>query len=564
MAKRSKVILTSSLALALLIGTMSGCASKPAVKSTGGSGNLPTVTDTNFKAAQPETFSMLFDDNNDYPYEASWQVFDQIQKATNIKINITVVPMSDYNTKVSTLIAAGSEPEIIPKTYPGSEVPYIPSGQILPISDYVSQMPNYRNEITDWKLQGDIQTITQKDGKYYVLPELHQVYVQDYSLMIRTDVFKQLGLSTDPKSWDELETDMQAIKKAYPKDYPFSDRWNLGATMQIAGPAFGLDGATGLNTQEAQWRGNNSLVYDQKQDDFSFYPTDANYKTELQFFNNLVTQGLLDPESATQTDDQADAKFEMGKSFIESINTQELNTITPKIDATLGKGKYSIAKIQVPAGPAGANFYGTRLENGIMITQQAKQDPHFSDLLRFVDWLWYSEAGETLTKWGVEGQTFTKTSDGNYQLNSNYTLPAFGLNTNAPAGTKDLRKDLGYSSGVFILTNGGPADLAYSQMTPDQRTWAETSNSTHTMLPIAPNIQYTTQQLNAQNMINQPLVDYTNSMAYKFIFGQANLSKDWDGYVKQCESQGSAKYTDTANSAYKAQKKALSSSSSGS
>ena len=32
-------------------------------------------------------------------------------------------------------------------------------------------------------------------------------------------------------------------------------------------------------------------------------------------------------------------------------------------------------------------------------------------MMRFVDWLWYSDEGLTLTKWGKEGETYTVTED---------------------------------------------------------------------------------------------------------------------------------------------------------
>ena len=54
-------------------------------------------------------------------------------------------------------------------------------GQILPVSDYVHLMPNFQAKVAAWNLDGDLNTLRQSDGKYYLLPGLHQNVVSDYT-----------------------------------------------------------------------------------------------------------------------------------------------------------------------------------------------------------------------------------------------------------------------------------------------------------------------------------------------------------------------------------------------
>ena len=64
--------------------------------------------------------------------------------------------------------------------------------------------------------------------------------------------------------------------------------------------------------------------------------------------------------------------------------------------------------------------YAGRLENGIMITTNALEElgeKEFIKMLRFIDWLWYSDEGQTLCLWGVEGETYTKDANGTITLN---------------------------------------------------------------------------------------------------------------------------------------------------
>lgn len=550
MKKNKRRVIALALSLATVMSLTAGCSSgdsKSAAGSTS-SGSVDDVTmkDGFFYSKTPVTFTMLFSDNSSYPYNDNWTFFKTLQEKTNVKLDISVVPMSDYNNKRSVLIASGQEPEIIPKTYPGQEDPYVTSGQILPISDYVGKMPNYSKEIKDWKLEDDLKTITQSDGKYYLLPELHQSFLQDYSICMRTDILKKNNIK-EPETWDEFESVLKQLKALYPNITPFSDSWQLGATMQIAGPAF-LKTATGLKGTDADWTSSNLLRYNQEQKSFDFYPTLPEYKEELSYFHRLVTEGLLDKESATQTSDQAVNKFVTGKSFAISCNSQRVKQFRQKMDANLGAGKYEIAKMNVFAGPVGKYIQGNRLENGILITKKAKEDPHFTTLLKFIDWLYYSEKGQEFCKWGIEGETFTKTGD-TYKLKDNLTLPDYGLNPDAK-NAKDFRKDMGFGCGVFVLTYGGPDPLAFSYMAQEDKDFSENVNKTRTLLPNAPKVAYDDDTQESQNMLNSTLKDYMNSTSYKFILGQMNLSTDWDNYVKQFENKGSTKYTDTANASY--------------
>ncbi len=505
-----------------------------------------------FKSEKPVTFSLMFSDNPGYPLKNDWKLWDAIKDATNVTLDVMVVPMASYNDKRSVLIASGDAPEIIPKTYPGQEVPFIPSGQILAVSDLADKMPNYSSEVKAWNLQSDVNTLLQKNGKYYVLPELHESFNVDYSLCVRTDILKKNSIAM-PESWDDVYSVLKKLKELYPDVTPFSDRWQLGALLQIAGPGF-CKTNTGLKTAGADWNSGSTFYYDKDQDQFVFYPTMEEYKTELSYFSKLVKEGLLDKESATQSDDQAKSKFENGKSFMITTNSQEMNDLRTKMDAILGEGKYEVAKTNIPAGPAGANLVGTRLENGIMLTKKAQEDPNFETLLKFVDWLWYSKEGETLAKWGIEGETYT-VKDGKYTLNEGYTCPAYGLNPDAK-DAKDLRKDLGFGCGVFILTAGGPNELAYSMMNDEEKAFIENVNKTRTLLPSAPTILYDEDQREAQNLLVQPVMDYVNQMSYKFILGQTDIDTGWDAYVQQCKTKGSEKYTETANSVYQESKKA--------
>lgn len=551
-----KKIISKSIALILSLATVmsvtAGCSSGGTSSSSQSASKESNITtkDGFFWSKNPITITMLYQDNTIYPYKDSWTFFKTLKEKTNVTLKPTVVAQADYVQKRSVLIASGQEPQVIPKTYPGQEDPFVTSGQILPISDYLNLMPNYTKNLKDWNITDDLNSITQGDGKYYIMPGLHQSYIQDYSICMRMDILKKNNIKA-PETWDEFYDVLKQLKKLYPDVVPFSDRWNMGATLQFAGPAF-LKTGTGLAATDGNFSPSDLLSFDSSTKKFSFYPTSDGYKAELQYFNKLIAEGLMDKESVTQTRDQAVNKFGSGKCFAMSANSQALkNDYAPKLDSTLGKGNYEIAKINVPGGPAGNLVQGNRLENGVMVTKKAKDDPNFETIMGFVDWLWNSEKAQEFCKWGIEGETYTKSGD-TYQIKSGYALPAYGI---GDKDGKDMRKEMGFGGGNFVLSYGGPDALAHSYMTKEDIAFSENVSKTRTLIPQPPKVAYDEATKESQELLNTQLKDYCNQMTYKFILGQKNLTSDWDSYVKEFQNKGATKYVDTANSVYANQKK---------
>jgi putative aldouronate transport system substrate-binding protein len=149
-----------------------------------------------FKATEPLTFSIMVLSNAAYPYKADWPFFTELKKRTDITLESTVIPGSDYNQKRSVMISAGNAPMIIPKTYHPDEEQYIAGGAILPVSDYVDLMPHFQDKVKKWNMGPDLDQNRQQDGKFYLLPGLHERLWVDYSLAMRTDIVQKLGLST--------------------------------------------------------------------------------------------------------------------------------------------------------------------------------------------------------------------------------------------------------------------------------------------------------------------------------------------------------------------------------
>lgn len=483
-----------------------------------------------FKATEPLTFTTLFSDHPNYPMKDDWLLWSELKDRTNVTLEPTIVPMSDYEQKRSLLIGAGDAPLIIPKTYPGQEIPFVSSGAILPVSDYIDLMPNFKDKVAKWKLEPELDTIRQQNGKFYILPGLHEEVWQDYTIAFRTDELEKLGLS-EPKTWDDLYTVLKAIKAANPDSYPLSDRFKGQNLLGLLSQSYGTS---------AGWaQPGNLTTFDQTSGKFVYSGSSPQYKAMVEYLQKLVNEGLLDPESFTQDDDTAIQKFSTGKSFAISSNAQNIvNDLRPGIAGIEGA---TVAKIRVPAGPAGDVLATSRLENGVMISAKALENPNFVAMMQFLDWLYYSDDGEEFAKWGVQPTTFTKDAAGVRTLNPEVTFA--GINAGAP---KHLQKDFGFMVGNFAY--GGSTELLQSMFTPEELEFQK-AVSTKQQTPLPPAHPFDDAEQEQASLYETPLKDTQNSATLQFILGQRDLST-WDAYVSELQGKGMDSYVDMVNTAY--------------
>lgn len=485
-----------------------------------------------FKATEPVTFSFLYRDHPNYPLNTEWLFFTKLEEMTNVKLDLTIAPMSDYEQRRSLLISAGDAPMIIGNTYAGMETPFVSSGAILPISDYLDYLPHFTKRIEEWGLQEEIDALRQLDGKFYILPGLHESIKHDYTLALRTDILEELGLE-EPKTWEEVHQTLTKIKEAYPDSYPLSDRFKGNSLLSYMASSY---------ETVAGWGFGQGVVFNKEEDKFEYAPTTQNYRDMLQVLSSMMEDGLVDPESFTQEDDQAIQKLANEKSFAISTNSQNLFEYRSALDATVGEGNYEIKKIMNPSTPYGDQVGGTRLENGIMISAKAVESPNFVALLQFVDWLYYSDEGQEFARWGVEGVTYDKDENGKRTLAENVDWA--GLN---PKGEEQLNADYGFSNGVF--TYGGKAELIQSVMVEEEIEFQKLMNENKTLPDIAPAWPLEESVREQFTLLATPLKDATDQATLQFILGNRSL-EDYEMFIEELKGIGLEQYMEMVNTAY--------------
>ena len=500
---------------------------------------------TTFHSDEPITYSMMYSDHEVYPYKEDWRLWSAITERSNVSFDLNLIARADYDDKKSLLINAGEASYIIPKTY--DESAFVTGGAVLPVSDWVQYMPNYMNFVETYHMEDDLKTIVKSDGKYYKLPGMWEAPAgtgSEYTLVVRKDIFDAAGVDVTALekdwNWDDFYNALLKVQQYVGGGVIWSDRWKGDALLNIVGQTYDIP---------AGWAAGDGMQYDPASDSWYFAETSEDYKAFVTLMSKFIKSGIMDSETFTQEDTVAENKFYTGETLLLGSNRSMLQTYKDKMNETLGEGKYELYSIVIPKAKNNYQIANSRLENGIMIASKALDElgeDGLIKMLRFIDWLWYSDEGKDLVRWGVEGETYTK-ENGVYKLNPEITY--VGLNPGAP---KALNVDYGFGNGVFMY--GGTQEHAASMLSDDLKEFFERLNSYRDIKPLNPTVIFDEDQQEEMNLIKTPLIDYVKSATLKFITGQADIEKDWDKYVANCEANNSQRYVDMYNETYNSQK----------
>lgn len=590
-----KKLISAVMAAAMAASVLAGCGSSSsgadqaktdaAEESTDAAEEEEAVPDENgvyqadgytygskFYSEEPVTYTMFFNDNDAYPIQDSWSeeggVFWAIEQATNVHLDITIVNNADYAQKVSLAINSGEAPMIIPKIY--SETSYVNGGGVVPVSDYVKYMPNYTNFYNEYNMEDDVNTLRQEDGKYYRLPGLKETALQDYTLLLRDDIFKAAGYDVASLekdwTWDEFADVLIGVKKymvsegmCSDSDYIWSDRWcgadsgygSGGCLLNLISRSYGI-----YTTWSTAGTNAADLYFDADADEFKLSGTSDAYKEYMAVVKKLVDNKILDPETWSQQDSTADNKFYTGKTALIMTNRAQTTAQIEGLTSQLGEGNFEVYRCVVPKGTTNYQAENSRLECGIMISSKAKDelgDEGFKKMMRFVDWLWYSNEGLTLTKWGIEGEdgTYTVDADGKFTLNPQYYCGGLSIAQTAD-DQEDMRLKYGFACGNFMYS--GTADLLTSNFSEDLQDFYKRQEEYRELRPLDPVIALSEDDSEQMNLWATPLFSTENTWTLKFAMGQADVEKDWDTYVAELEGQNAQNVLDMYNDYYQKSK----------
>lgn len=452
-----------------------------------------------------------------------WKVYE---KMTGIHVEWEAIPSASLNERKNIVLASGNLPDAFFKViFTTDELTrYGGQGMLLPINKYMDKYtPEFKKVLTDYPDVKD--AITMMDKNIYSFPYVVTAVPSLFGnkMFVNQKWLDNVGMKA-PTTTEEFYQVLKAFRDKDPNQNGKPDEIPLTSPQQIGSIIDPLKGAWGL--------GNRGLNHpyvdaDPTTGKLRFIPTDPKYKELLQFINKLYNENLLDQEIFTMTLPNLAAKGAqnmVGFSFATNVSY-------------VGKEQQDNFK-GIPValkGPGGeqlyANYKSSLASVGTMTISAATKYPEA--ILRWADYF-YGDSGRELFFMGIEGKTYTKTSDGKLKYTDE-------VNNNPKGLTKE--EVLGQ---YVVWSGGGNPSVADDKHFGDHAIDPITREAGNNMLKFAPktiwaSFSYSKEDSDQIKALETDILTYVTDMQAKFITGNIGFDK-WDEYVSTIKKMGLDNY----------------------
>ncbi len=511
------------LVFLLVASSLAACSSKkdnaqPSASSPAASSQSPdSSASPDNKTEDPIKFSVFYSDNATLPFKEDWLTVQEVQKRFNADIKFEIIPIADYQTKVSLALNTGNNaPDVILyQSTKGENASLALNGAIVPISDYSDWTPNFNNRVKAFGLEDQVSSLNLKDGKRYYLPSLYDKPFYDGGLILREDLLAKYGLQA-PKTFDDLYAVLKKFKEENPDSYPLTILAGPRVLYRMTMPSYGI--SVGKNGAD----GSKTLSWDYANQTYFPGATSDQYKEYMKFFSKLHAEGLLDPEMADPIDgDKWSQKMATGKSFATYAYYDQIGGV----ESAATEAGFKLQMYPPLAGPAGAHHQQkSSTGSGILFPKKTADRPDFERLVRTIDEIFFSEEGAKIWGLGVEGQTYTMEGD---------KIKYADDIVNSPNGIyKEMQLKYGAGSDVTQLVWINAQEMTkydenYGQIN------AVVAGMPDAIQAIPPTPMFDDMVAEEAASLQTPLADTFEVWADAFLTGKKSLDKDWDQYVKE-------------------------------
>lgn len=518
---KKKQFMAAVMAAALLAGGLTGCSSEKKADST-----APTAAQSESTAAQetlagslvskdPKEFSIFLNFNN-MPFDSNWQAWQEAAKRTNVSLKGTIsLSNSNEEEAFNLMMSSGNLADIIGYVDASALEKLGRDGGMIPLNDLIKKYAPHIQKVLD---EDDRfrQTAYSLDGSIYQIPKNQELVAAEF-WWIRQDWLDKLHLEI-PKTVDDLHDVLYAFRNDDPNGNGLKDEIPL------------FDRAGWKQPDEYLYLWDTSLEFYPRDGKMTYEPMEENFKTGVANMVKWYKEGLIDPEIFTRGASSRDTLLggNLGGVTHDWVSTANYNsTLAETIPG------FRMVAFAPPADQNGVVKERVSRYPGVGwgISSQCK-DP--VTVIKFMDYF-FSDEGNELMNWGIEGDTFTKDAEGKKHftdkvLNSELT----------PLG---YLRSIGVQYRIGMCQDG---DYEYATMKEDgveanklynsHPEWFDSSLPPYLDGKLA--LKYTSEDETEYKNIMASIKPYVDEKFQSWILGVNDFNADYDGFIKELKARG--------------------------
>jgi len=515
--KKLKRLISGLLAISMVF-SMSACGKS----SSGGAGGNPGNTSETKASSAPDVvteLSILVTGDNTPPADNS--VLKEIEAKTNVRLKVTYASAGDVTSKLNTLIAAKTLPDIFRTGSISTAENLKKNGMVADLTEYIKNAPSIQSEL------GKILTDNplNKDGKIYALFNAETSYAQNMN--IRTDWLKKVGMEM-PTDLDSLYNVLYAFTFKDPDGNGKNDTIGLGASIVATWNNFtSILGSYGIPASS-----NGLRPYQLEDGTVTTGMKNKNFLDAIKYFRKLYQAGVMDPDFATIPAMDSYGKLWNGK--VGAFDFQcagPTNNWMPARYTEKPVPTFDFAEIK---GPTGVAAQGKQYPSYIPTTLVSSTCKNPAAAVRVLDFL-MSEEGNCLMNLGIEGKHFNwvDKAAGTYKMIAPYDDSTTNRN-----------------DGVFVY-----ADFLKPKVTTERRTLNEQSKKGVEMANAMCTIDwpYIYTSFKAETTYGKNLSTIEKEVFCQLISSKGDVEKEYKEAIARWEAEGGLDWEKDATAAYKSQ-----------